>query len=178
MLEIGIGLAVALVVAMLAIVGYAAMKPDTFTVMRSQKIAAAPERIYPMIADLKQMNTWNPFVKPDPNIVVEYLGPEGGTGARHTWRGNRHVGEGQIAIIDAAPSHRIAMKLDMVRPMEAHNDVVFTLEPEPDGTVVSWSMSGPQPLLAKVMSTFIDCDRMVGGMFEQGLRDLKSKTEA
>lgn len=178
MLEIAIGSAVALVVAILAIVGFASMKPDTFAVTRSQKITATPDRIYPMIADLRQMNTWNPFVKPDPNIEIEYLGPESGKGARHTWRGNRNVGEGQIAVVDAAPPYRIAMKLDMLKPMKAHNDVVFTLDPAPEGTVVTWSMTGSQPLLAKVMSTIIDCDKMVGGSFEQGLRDLKAKAEA
>ena len=178
MLEFGIGLVLVLVVAMLALVGYAATKPKTFSVTRSQSIAAPADRIYPLIANLRLMNTWNPFVKPDPNIAIEYLGPESGTGARHTWRGNRNVGEGQIVIVHAAPPHRIMMKLDMLKPMEAHNDVVFTLEPGPDGTLVTWSMSGTQPLLGKVMSTFIDCDKMVGGMFEQGLRDLEAKAEA
>ncbi len=178
MLEIWIGLAAALIVGVLAIVCYAATKPDAFKVTRSQNIAAPAERIYPLIANLRQMNTWNPFVKPDPDIKVEYLGPESGVGAKHTWSGNRHVGSGQIAIVEAAPQNRIEMKLDMLKPMEAHNDVVFTLDEAPGGTAVTWTMTGSQPLLAKVMSTFFDCDKMVGGMFEQGLRDLKSKAEA
>ena len=57
MLEIWIGLAAALIVGVLAIVCYAATKPDAFKVTRSQNIAAPAERIYPLIANLRQMNT-------------------------------------------------------------------------------------------------------------------------
>ena len=42
---------------------------------------------------------------------------------------------------------------------------------------VTWAMHGPQPYLAKLMSTFIDCDKMVGSQFEQGLASLKALSE-
>lgn len=161
----------------LAIVAYAATKPDIFTVKRSQRIAAPAGVIYPMIANLKSMNTWNPFVQPDPAIQISYAGPESGAGARHTWKGNRNVGEGQIEIVDAQPSSRVAMKLDMLKPMEAHNDVEFTLEPDEHGTLVTWSMTGRQPLIGKLMTIFIDCDKMVGAQFEKGLLGLKAFAE-
>ena len=32
--------------------------------------------------------------------------------------------------------------------------------------------------MAKVMSTVIDCDKMVGGMFEEGLAKLKALAES
>jgi hypothetical protein len=38
-------------------------------------------------------------------------------------------------------------------------------------------MSGKQPLLGKLMSLFIDCDRMVGSQFEKGLGSLKAIAE-
>ena len=38
-------------------------------------------------------------------------------------------------------------------------------------------MSGKQPLLAKVMTLFIDCDKMVGSQFEKGLANLKAMAE-
>jgi hypothetical protein len=38
-------------------------------------------------------------------------------------------------------------------------------------------MSGRQPLLAKVMTLFIDCDRMVGRDSEEGLANLKAIAE-
>ena len=69
------------------------------------------------------------------------------------------------------------MKLDMIKPMEAHNRVEFTLEPKGDATQVTWVMSGPSPYVAKVMSTVFSMDRMVGGEFEKGLADLKAQAE-
>lgn len=177
MLEIFIYLAIALVVVVAALLVYAATKADTFRVQRSTGINAPAERIFPLIANLKSMNTWNPFVDPDPAIKIAYGGPESGKGAAHTWSGNSKVGEGRIEVTDAVPSSRIAMRLDMLKPMKAHNAVEFTLQPDGGGTAVTWAMSGRQPFMARLMTIFIDCDRMVGGQFEKGLASLKAIAE-
>jgi len=39
-------------------------------------------------------------------------------------------------------------------------------------------MSGPQPLLGKVICLFMNMDKMVGGNFETGLANLRKLTEA
>jgi uncharacterized protein YndB with AHSA1/START domain len=177
MLEILIYLAIALVVIVAALLAYAATRPDTFRVQRSAGINAPPERIFPLIANLKSMNTWNPFVDPDPAIKIAYTGPESGKGAAHSWSGNSKVGEGRIEITEAVPSSRVAMQLDMLKPMKAHNAVEFRLQPNGGETTVTWAMSGRQPFIAKLMTIFIDCDRMVGGQFEKGLASLKAIAE-
>jgi hypothetical protein len=61
----------------------------------------------------------------------------------------------------------------MVKPMKADNRVEFTLQPVGKATNVTWQMSGKQPLLAKFMTLFMDCDKMVGSQFEKGLSNLK-----
>jgi uncharacterized protein YndB with AHSA1/START domain len=177
MIEILIYCVLALAVVVTALLAYAATRPDTFRVQRSTGIDAPAERIFPLIANLRSMNRWNPFVEPDPAIKITYSGPESGRGAAHTWSGNRNVGEGRIEITDAAPSSRVAMQLDMSRPMEAHNAVEFTLQPNGAGTTVTWAMSGRQPFIGKLMTVFIDCDKMVGSQFEKGLGQLKAIAE-
>ena len=177
MIDILIYVAIALVVLVVALVAYAATKPDAFRVQRSTGINAPAERIFPLIANLKSMNTWNPFVEPDPAIKIAYSGPDSGKGAAHTWSGNSKVGEGRIEITDAAPSSRVTMRLDMLKPMKASNLVEFTLQPTGDSTAVSWAMSGRQPFIAKLMTVFIDCDKMVGSQFEKGLGKLKAIAE-
>jgi len=177
MIDILIYVAIALVVLVVALVAYAATKPDAFRVQRSTGINAPAERIFPLIANLKSMNTWNPFVEPDPAIKIAYSGPDSGKGAAHTWSGNSKVGEGRIEITDAAPSARVTMRLDMLKPMKASNLVEFTLQPTGDSTAVSWAMSGRQPFMAKLMTVFIDCDKMVGSQFEKGLGKLKAIAE-
>jgi len=175
--EILIYVAIALVVIVAALLAYAATRSDTFRVQRSAGIYAPPERIFPLIANLKSMNTWNPFVDPDPAIKIAYTGPESGKGAAHSWSGNSKVGEGHIEITEAVPSSRVAMQLDMLKPMKAHNAVEFRLQPNGGETTVTWAMSGRQSFMAKLMTIFIDCDRMVGGQFEKGLASLKAIAE-
>src|SRR5436853_5600920 len=123
MLDILIYVAIALAVVIGALLVYAATKPDSFRVQRTKEINAPADRIFPLIANLKSMNTWNPFVEPDPNIEIAYSGPDSGKGAAHTWSGNSQVGEGRIEITEATPSSRVALQLDMYKPMKAHNAV-------------------------------------------------------
>jgi Polyketide cyclase / dehydrase and lipid transport len=117
---------------------YAATKPDGFEVARSVRIKAAPEKIFPLI----DFNTWNPFMKKDPAVKLAYSGPASGTGAAQEWEGNSSVGKGRVEITGSSPSSRIAMKLDMLSPMEGHNVVEFSLKPDGDATTVTWAMSG------------------------------------
>ena len=46
-----------------------------------------------------------------------------------------------------------------------------------NNTTVIWSMQGPMPFIAKVMSVFCNMDRMIGKDFEAGLASLKTITE-
>ncbi|WP_036263796.1 SRPBCC family protein [Methylocapsa aurea] len=177
-MTIAIGLAAALAALLL----YAASKPGACQFARSIRIAAPPERIFPLIDDLRAMNAWNPFVKVDPNIKLAYSGPARGVGAVNTFEGNGKVGSGQAEIVESIAPTKLVMALQMDRPMKCRNRVEFTLAPQPNGadvaTDVTWTMSGPQPFIGKLMSIFISMDKMVGGAFEAGLADLKSRAEA
>jgi hypothetical protein len=155
----------------------AARQPDTFRVQRSVLMTAPADRIFPLIADLRQMNTWNPFAKKDPAIRITYSGPAMGPGAAYVFEGNKEVGSGSLRVVDAAIPTKVAMKLDMSAPMEAHNDILFALAPEGGATRVTWSMQGPCPFLGKVMGVLFNMDKMVGGAFEEGLADLKARAE-
>jgi uncharacterized protein YndB with AHSA1/START domain len=165
---------IALVVA--AVLAYAASKPDTFMVRRSASIAAPPEKIFPMIDDLRAQSAWSPFEK-DPNMKRTHSGTPRGKGAVYAWDGNRQVGAGQIAITESVPSSKVVLMLDMSRPFKAHNTVEFTLDRIGAGTNVTWAMQGRQPYMAKVMGLFVDCDKMCGGLFEEGLAKLKALAE-
>jgi len=172
-LFIVLGLAVLVVAAVLLL---ATRQPDNFRVQRTTLIAAPADRIYPLIADLRQMNSWNPFVKRDPQVKGSYSGPAAGTGASYVFEG-KQAGSGTLRITDAAVPIRVVLKLDMSAPMEAHNDVLFTLAPEGGATRVTWTMQGPSPFLGKVMGVVFSMDKMVGGAFEEGLAELKIRAE-
>ena len=163
------------VLVLAAILIYAAAKPDSFGVQRATAINAPAEKIFPLINDLHAHTSWSPFEK-DPNMKRTHSGAPQGKGAVYEWDGDRKVGSGRLAIADSTPSN-ITMILDMFKPFKAHNTVNFLLEPQGSGTRVTWAMRGQQPYMAKLMSTFIDCDKMVGGQFEEGLAKLKALAE-
>jgi hypothetical protein len=154
----------------------AAMKPDTFRVARSTTIKATPETIFPLIADMHRFNTWNPYERKDPNLKGTYSGPASGKGAAYAWE-SKEVGTGSMEITDTAPPSKVAIRLDFVKPFEAHNNVDFTLVPKGDATEVTWAMAGPVPYVGKVMHVIINMDRMVGDDFEAGLANLKALAE-
>ena len=164
------------VLAIAAVLLLALRQPDTYRVQRSTLVAAPAERIFPLIADLRQMNSWNPFVQRDPQIKGSYSGPGAGPGATYVFEG-KQAGSGTLRVTDTAVPTRVAMKLDMGAPMAAHNDILFTLEPEGGATRVSWTMQGHSPFLGKVMGVVFNVDKMVGGAFEEGLAALKLRAE-
>lgn len=160
-----------------ALLLYASTKPDVCHITRSIHISAPPGQIFPLIDNLRAMNEWNPFVKAGPDIKLSYSGPASGAGAANDFEGNGKAGAGRLEIIESVPLSKVVMALRMIRPMKCENRVEFTITPQAGGSDVTWSMSGRQPFLGKVMSLFINTEKMVGGAFESGLAGLKTKAE-
>lgn len=154
----------------------AAFRPDSFRVQRSVRIDAPPQAVHPLINNLAQMNSWSPFVRRDPNLKGTYRGPAEGPGAGYDFAGNREVGKGSVDIVASSPG-KITMRLHMREPMEGLNTVEFTLVPQGNATNVTWAMHGPSPYLSKLMGLVMDMDKMVGGAFEAGLAELKTRAE-
>ncbi len=172
---------IAAVLAIAAVLVYAAIKPDTFLVRRSALIHAAPEDIFPLIDDLQAQSAWSPFEK-DPNMTRTHSAAPRGKGAIYEWDGNSQVGAGRIAITESVPPSKVELLLDMYRPFKAQNVVEFTLERASSNatsvsTEVTWAMRGRQPYMAKLFSLVMNCDKMVGSQFEEGLGKLKALVE-
>jgi polyketide cyclase/dehydrase/lipid transport protein len=173
-----IAIAVVIVVALVAgVLAYAATKPDTLRVQRATSIKAAPEKIFALIDDFHSWGVWSPYEKKDPAMKRTLSGAASGQGAVYEWDGNGNVGQGRMEILESSPPAKIAIKLDFIKPFEGHNIAEFALEPDGDATRVTWTMSGPSPYIGKVMSVFLDMDRMIGTDFEAGLANLKAATE-
>jgi uncharacterized protein YndB with AHSA1/START domain len=169
-----IAIVIAAIIAALLV--YVSIKPDTFRIQRSAAIAAPPEKIFPHLNDLRAHHAWSPFEK-DPAMKRTHSGAPSGKGAVYEWEGNREVGAGRIAILESVPSSKLVLALEMLKPFAAKNTVEYTLEPKDNATNLTWAMYGRQPFLAKLMSTFIDCEKMVGSQFELGLANLKAIAE-
>jgi hypothetical protein len=171
-------IALILAVALAALLLYAATRPDTFAVRRSALIQASPDKLFPLINDLHQFNTWNPYARKDPAMRIDYRGPASGPGAAFDFSGNKDAGKGSIEVTGGQAPTRVDMRLDMVEPFEGHNQIAFTLTPQGQATQVTWAMHGPSPYLSKVIGIFLDMDHLIGRDFEAGLARLKAVAEA
>jgi hypothetical protein len=83
-----------------------------------------------------------------------------------------------MEITDSVSPDRLTIKLDFIRPFEAHNTTEFSLRPNGAATDVTWSMTGVRPFSHKVMSLAMNMDKLVGTDFEKGLANLKSIAES
>ena len=83
-----------------------------------------------------------------------------------------------MTIMESRPGELVRIKLEFFKPFAATNTAEFSFKPAgADTTAVTWSMAGQNTFLSKATSLFIDMDRMVGGMFDQGLNQMKAIVE-
>ena len=168
--KILLGLALVIVVFVIVV----ATRPPEFRVSRAASIPAAPGAVFPHVNDLKKWQEWSPWAKLDPNCKTAFEGPIAGIGAKFSWAGNNNVGEGSMTIIESRAPESVRFKLVWLKPMEGESEAVFTFKPEGGATHVTWTMTGKNGFVGKAVSLFMDCDKMVGGQFEQGLANLKT----
>jgi hypothetical protein len=165
----------AVVVIFLAVV---ALQPSDFRIERSATMAAPAPAVFAQVNDLRSWQAWSPWEKIDPQLKRTYEGPQAGTGAAYAWAGNKDVGEGRMTITESRPGERILINLEFFKPFAATNTAEFSFKPAGDDTAVTWSMTGKNNFLSKAICLFVNMDRMVGGMFEQGLQQMKSVVES
>lgn len=165
------------VVIVVGVLIYASTRPDTFSVVRKIKINASPDVIFAEINEFKRWQSWSPWETKDPAMQRKFSGAPAGVGSIYEWIGDKNVGEGRMEITESVAAQKILIKLDFLKPFEAHNIAEFSFTAESDGTLVIWEMRGPQIFIGKLMGIFMDIDKMVGTDFEAGLAKLKKITE-
>jgi len=161
-----------LVLLIAAVLVAASFQSEDMNVSRSATIPAAPEAVFKVVNDFRQWDAWSPWANKDPEMKKSLEGPPEGVGAVYKWSGNMEVGEGSTRLVESKPNEKIGMKLDFVRPMEGSSDVQFTFVPEGAGTKVTWSMQSKKPFAGKVFGLFVDCEKMCGDQFSEGLANL------
>jgi uncharacterized protein YndB with AHSA1/START domain len=156
---------------------YAATRPDTFRVERSIAIKAEPAKVYALLNDFHQFASWSPWQNLDSAMQTTHSGAPSGQGAVYAWTGNDAVGAGRMEILQTVPNTSVTVKLDFLKPFEAHNTSQYTLSSNGGTTTVTWAMFGHTPYISKVMGVFVSMDSMIGKDFERGLATLKAVAE-
>ena len=162
-------------VAILVILGL--MGPNDFRVERSAMIKAPVEVVYANVSSLGGMDKWGPWKEMEHNMTATLSGsPDGQVGAISHWKSDESEGEQELA--ELVPNKSVKTKLRFISPWEANNEASFNLEALGDSTKVTWGIQGQNNFIGKIMSVFMDMDKMVGPMFEKGLANLKGLAES
>ena len=164
-----LGSLIVLIILMVLISFFLPQKPH---VERSLEISAPAAKIFPHLANPKLFGKWSPWSEIDPNMKVEYSGPESGKGAGMSWQSDDpNVGTGSWVIRDAVENKSLNVDMDFGDQGDATS--FFTLEENSGKTKVTWGFdmdAGMNPL----MRWFgLLMDKMVGSEYARGLEKLK-----
>ncbi len=173
-------LAVVLVVLLVAVAGFLAFvasRPGSFRVERTTSVAALPERIYPLVADLRRMDEWSPWDELDPSMKKQFSGDPAQPGAGYSWAGNDQVGEGKMTILEVSPPTRVTFRLEFLKPHQSVATTGFQLVPDGSATKVSWNMEGKLSFMEKLVGVFMDMEGMIAKDFDAGLAGIKAIAE-
>lgn len=153
-----------------------ALQPAEFRVSRSAVLPAAPSVVFSQVNDLRKWEAWSPWAKLDPDSQVSFTGPAEGEGSSMSWKGNDKVGEGTMTVTESKPDERVALRLDFVKPFAGTSQTEFTFQPEAEAshTRVTWTMTGTNQFVGKAIGLIMNCDKIVGGQFEEGLANMRA----
>ncbi len=168
-LVIGAGIAIVLA----GLIAYIATRPDDYHVERTAVVGAPASAVFDLIDDFHEWSRWSPFEGLDPNMKRTYDGASRGVGTIYGWDGNGQAGAGRMTIVESRPATLVKIKLEFLRPFPGENQVNFTLVPTTDGTQVTWAMDGKNRFMSKAMSLIMNMDKMIGGFYEKGLKNLE-----
>ncbi|MDM4767854.1 SRPBCC family protein [Pelomonas sp. SE-A7] len=165
-----------ILLALLAVllVGGMLMSPK-YKVQRTVAIKAAPDKVYALVANPRQWKQWSIWNQRDPNMTIEYSGPESGAGAVWSWK-SKTEGDGKMSFTAAEPPKRVVYSL-YFPDFESTSTGEMRLEVQGEMTQVTWTMDGDMggnPLM-RWFALFMD--GMIGKDFEGGLNNLKVLAE-
>lgn len=165
-----IGIIILIVAVLFVLISY--LLPRHITVERSATIPAPVELVFDQVNILKNWELWSPWHQIDPNMILEYTGPEAGKGAMYSWASNhQNVGNGTFRITESVPYSLIKAEMNFMEQGTAYAKYTFLATDE--GTRVTWSMEsdmGNNPI-GRYLGLFMD--KWLGNDFEKGLKNIQ-----
>ncbi|MFT4265137.1 MAG: SRPBCC family protein [Nocardioides sp.] len=146
----------------------------SFSNTRETVIAAPAASIHTLIDDFHAWQAWSPWEGLDADLARTYSGADRGVGAVYDWVG-RKSGTGRMTLVDETPE-KVVIDLDFLKPIKAHNVTTFALLPDPQGTRVTWTMTGSRNVAMHVAGRLF-FDNAIGKDFDKGLAALKRLAE-
>jgi hypothetical protein len=160
-----------------AIVGV--VMPTTYAIEKSVTIQAGPNLVHSYVGDLRQWDSWAPWVEADPTIVTTYGATTTGVGASQTWTSEE--GDGELIFTRSDPETGIAYDMAFIMgETRAPADCAMIYDTSAGTTRVTWTMEGDTrdfmpPVIAGLITPLMKGS--IGSMFDLGLEKLKTVVE-
>lgn len=143
---------------------------------KSVVVNAPVEKVYPHIASTKAFNEWNPWLKLDPAMKMEYSGTQGQIGDRYCWDSkNDDAGAGCQEIVELVPNQKQKTKMEFKRPFEDTSYSEIILTPQGNQTKVTWTLDSELERPKNLMAFFMN--GMMDKSYGEGLTKLKEIVE-
>lgn len=126
---------IAIVVAVIFLLVFAATRPASFVITRSVRVNAPASKVFAEVVDFRKWLAWSPWEKLDPATKRSYGGSPSGVGATYAWEGNSKVGAGNIRMTEVRPDSLIRIELNFLKPFKATHATDFTFTQEGTQTV-------------------------------------------
>lgn len=153
--------------------------PKKMSANRSIVINTEPATIYEEIVDFSKWSTWSPWHQIDPAMKSTITGNPGEVGHKQAWKSeNKEVGEGSQKFIELRANEFAKTEMHFMSENSDPAFSVFQLQPEGEGTRVTWTMDGEASFMMRGMMLMMNMDKMLGETFDKGLANLKTVAEA
>ena len=149
--------------------------PTAWQVQRSVVIQAPPAAVFPVLNSLKRWRDWTVWFEREPDVQVEYSGPDSGVGATSRWSGRD--GRGALKIMRSDSDRRVEYQL-LFDGGEFAMDGVLLLAPEATGTRVTWRAGGEVGANPFARYFALMVSYWIGRDFEASLENLRARLES
>ena len=106
-----------------------------------------------------------------------FSGPASGTGAMAEWHGSGRAGAAKMIITESVVPSKVSVKVDWLKPFEAHNLNEFRIYAQGRESKVVWSIQASNLYVMKVIGIFVNMESAFGKHMGSGLKNLKSVDE-
>ena len=155
--------------------GGAYMLPGEARVERAIIIAAPPDKVFEIAANLRRVPDWSPWVAVDPATAFSFEGPVQGVGQVMRWASNNPmVGSGTLKITEFVPDTRLATVTEYAG--FGTSTATMSFAPEGAGTRITWVFVSKLPGVFDRWAG-LGIDSTVGAEYDKALLNLKALAE-
>jgi uncharacterized protein YndB with AHSA1/START domain len=166
---------VGLVLSVAVLLAVGLFLPRQYAVERSIEIAAPPAKIFPLLEDPHAWTKWTVWQQRDPQMKLDYRGPEKGQGAGWSWD-SKTEGKGSMEFTRVEASRLVEYRLAFPE-FNMSSTGKLELTPAGNNTKVTWTNAGDLGRNPITRYFGLVMDSMVGKDFRAGLENLKALVE-